>query len=277
MNSLEHLRSYLTHAGLNPKIAEIYHTLQYYGPQTMSELARSSGIERIQIYRMLDELKSSGLVEVETQYKRSILHAAPVTTLQLLLVKREQELKDLQQEYAALEAEHQFHAQSMERATTRVQFYEGLDGIKQMLWNETRAKGENLAILRDNMQNKTNLAFFKRWVRKCNERGLHFRGIIGDDFIRTQQDWYIKHRNERLDHWKSRYVTQSVFPIPYSIVVYDDVIAHYNWNNKRMFGIEIHDAAVAAVQRQFFELLWDNATEADDLAGQVAAPSPRSL
>lgn len=265
-NDIEPLRSYLVHLGLDPKIAEIYLALQAYGPQSMSELARNSGVERIQIYRLLDELKRSGLVEIEIQYKRSVLHAAPVTTLQVLLAKREQELKDLQQEYVALTTT--LGMQSMESATARVQFYEGMDGIKQMLWNQTRGGSENLAILYDNMQNKTNLIFFERWVRKCNEQGIRFRGIIGDHFIHTQQDWYAKHSNERLENWESRYVAESVFPISYSIVTYDDVVAHYNWNDERMFGIEIHNPVVARVQRQFFELLWINAQEVDDLTGQ---------
>lgn len=262
------LRSYLEHLGLNSKIAEIYHALQAYGPQTISELARSSGVERIQIYRLLDEVKRSGLVEVEIRYKRSVLHAAPITTLQVLLAKRGQELKDLQEEYARLTTV--LSTQSMESATTRVQFYEGMDGIKQMLWNQTRGKNENLAILYDNMQNKTNLAFFERWVHRCNERGLHFRGIIGDHFIHTQQDWYAKHNNERLACWKSRYVADSIFPIPYTIITYDDVVVHCNWNDERMFGIEIHNPAVAKAQRQFFELLWEKAKNIDDLIGVVS-------
>ena len=262
-NNIEPLRSYLAHLGLSPKIAEIYHALQAYGPQTISELARTSGVERIQIYRLLDELKASGLVEIEVQYKRSVLHAAPITTLQILLAKREQELKDLQQEYSSLTAA--LSTQTMESATTRVQFYEGMDGIKQLLWNQTKARGENLAILYDNIQHKTNLSFFERWAHRCNERGMHFRSIIGDHFIQTQQDWYAEHANERLEHWQARYVTDSTFSIPYTVATYDDVVVHYNWNDERMFGIEIHNPAVAQVQRQFFELLWRSGTVVDDL------------
>lgn len=259
------LRNYIARLGMDPKVADIYHALQTYGPQTMSELARSSGVERIQIYRLLDDLKLSGLVKVEIRYKRSILHAAPITSLQVLLAKREQEIKDLQKDYTLLTSTYE--AQTMESASTRVQFYEGMDGIKQMLWNQTAAKSEGLAILYDNMQNKTNLAFFERWVRKCNERGLRFRGIIGDHFIGTQQAWYAEHTNERLDHWESRHIPEDVFPIAYSIVTYDDIVLHYNWSDERMFGIEIHNAGIAQAQRQFFEMLWKQAAPVDDLMG----------
>src|SRR5216117_1643330 len=98
-NGLEQLKAYCVRLGLEPQVADIYYALQAQGPQTISELARTSGVERVQIYRLLDHFRTSGLVEVETRYKRSILHAAPITKLQVLLSKREQELKDLQQEY----------------------------------------------------------------------------------------------------------------------------------------------------------------------------------
>ena len=156
----------------------------------------------------------------------------------------------------------------MHAASTRVQFYEGMDGVKQMLWNQARAaRGENLAILYDNMQHKTNLAFFERWVRKCNEAGIQFRGIIGDEFIRTQQAWYASHSNERLARWQARHVPDELFPIRHSVVTYDDVVLHYHCQDNRVLGIEIHDALIAQMQRQFFELLWQQSTAVDDLRG----------
>jgi sugar-specific transcriptional regulator TrmB len=267
MTPLEMLRTYMGRLGMDTQAADIYEALRLHGPQTISALARTSGVERIRIYRLLDDLKAAGIVEVEVQYKRSILHAAPIGQLEVLLAKRQQELVDLREGYAELTKLFADH--SISSAQTRVRFYEGMDGIKQVLWNQTKAKGEGLAILRDNMQHKTNLAFFERWVRRCNERQLKHRGIIGKDFAATQQDWYARHSNERLEHWQARAVPDEVFPLPYSLVTYDDVVVHYNWNDGRMFAIEIHDAAVAMMQRQFFELLWKQAVPVDDMHGSV--------
>jgi sugar-specific transcriptional regulator TrmB len=264
-NDIKLLASYFKRLGIDEKGAFLYLALQQYGPQTISQLARSSGVERIQIYRLLDGLQDSGVIEIETKYKRSILHAAPLTKLQVLLTKREQELKDLQQDFVRLS--EQLQTRSMHARTTRVQFYEGMDGIKQMLWGQTKTKTENLAILYDNMQNKTNAAFFERWVQKCNERNVKFRGIIGDHFIKTQQAWYEKHSNERLKNWQGRYISDTMFPLELSVVVYNDTVLQYNWNSDRIFGIETQDPAIARMQRQFFEVLWQQAAPVDDLSG----------
>jgi len=249
------LEDYFVKLGLESDAATLYMALQAHGPQTISELARSSGIERIRIYRMLDDLQAAGVVEIESRYKRSIIHAASFSSLQVLLVKREQELQDLQQEYSQLSM--QFSGREMHSRATRVQFYEGMDGIKQMLWGQTTAKSrENISILYDNMQNKTNATFFERWAQRCNERGLRFRGIVGDHFLKTQEAWYKTHTNERLAHWEARQIPETILKLEYSTVVYDDTILQYNWNSDLIFGIEIQNAPMARMYRQLFELVW---------------------
>lgn len=262
------VRAYFSKLGLEPEIADIYLALHAYGPQSISQLARHSGVERTRIYRLLDSLTSSGLIETETHYKRTILRAAPVTNLQILLAKKEQELRNLQSE---LDQIHRtLNNTVIESPVTRVQFYRGLEGNKQMFWNQTRAKGETLSILYEGMQNRTSLTYFERWVRKINEQELTFRGIIGDNLIRNMQTWYKAHSNERIKNWQARYVPEEVFTITHSCITYDNVISHYNWKDGEAFGVEIYNSEIAAAQRQFFEMLWEKGVPVtNDLAWQL--------
>jgi hypothetical protein len=128
-----------------------------------------------------------------------------------------------------------------------------------MLWNETKATTENLSILDENMQVNTKAAFFERWVRTCNERDLHFRGLVSERFLASQKRWYDAHNNEQLAHWHSRYVTPAQLPITHNTVIYDDVVAHYQWSDNEIFGIEIHNQDIADAQRGLFELAWKQA------------------
>lgn len=255
INDTQAVRAYFFKLGLSSEIADIYITLCAYGPQSISELARHSGVERTRIYRLQEELKASNLIEIETQYKRSIFRAAPITNLQILISKKEQEVRELQEELARLHRGLQ--GASLVSPATRVQVYHGSDGVKQMLWNETKARSESLSILYENMQIRTNTTFFDRWARKCNERKLTFRSIISDNFITTQKEWYKTHTNERLAHWQGRYVPDGVFLITHSTVVYDNITAYYNWKDGEVFGLEVHNQEIADVQRQFFEMLWN--------------------
>lgn len=255
------LRNYFSKLGLDPEIADLYLTLHAYGPQTISSLARQSGIERTRVYRLLEKMTSVNLIETETQYKRVILRAAPITNLQILLSRQEQTIRDLQTE---LEHIHASLTISPVNHLTRVHHYRGQDGTKQMFWNQTRAKGETLAILYEPMQSKTGLAFFERWVRKFNEHGLKARGLVGDHFLEVLQQWYDKHDNERLEHWESRYLPPEVMPITHSTIAYDDVLGFYNWRDGEIFGVELHNPEIVQTHRHTFELLWKKAVPITD-------------
>lgn len=256
------IRNYIQTLGLESAIADLYLALYQYGPQTISELARTSRVERTLIYRLLKNLKASALIEVEVRYKRAIYKAAPITNLRLLVSEKDQELQHLQAELPLVE--RAFSQQTLASPTTRVQFYEGASGVKQVFWNETKAHTEVLSILHKNMQTDTREAFFERWVRRCNEQGLHFRGLVSDGYANSQRLWYSSHQNERLAHWEARYVPPEVFAMTHGTVIYNDVVYFQDWKDHETFGIEIYNQQVADTQRQLFELLWAQAKPLKD-------------
>lgn len=261
------LRVYFLKLGLVPEIADIYLALVAHGAQSISELARHSRIERTKIYRLTEEMMTSGLIEVEIVYKRNIYRAAPIANLQILIAKKEQEVRDLQVGFGSLS--EQLDELNRNAVGTKIQHYKGVEGLKQMYWNQTKATTEHLAVLYETMQIRTDVTFFERWVKACNERGLTFRGIINDNFIKTQQDWYGRHSNERLASWQSRYLPDDVFTIKHSMVIYDDITAYYNWKDGQIFGIEMQNQDIADAQRQFFQMLWVQGLPVDDLVGPL--------
>jgi sugar-specific transcriptional regulator TrmB len=251
------IRTYFAKLGLDAEIADLYLALHEHGPQTISELSRSSGVERTRIYRLIDKLMASNLIEVESHYKRGVIKAAPIANLHILITQREQELRALQDELGLIE--QVLARNSLSSPATRVQFYQGPAGAKQMFWNETRSKTEVLSILYQNMQIKTNSTFFERWVATCNEKDMRFHSLISDNFIASQEEWYNAHKNERLKNWEGRYISPDTFPITHGMVIYDDVVAYFNWKDDEVFGIEIYNKEIADAQRRLFEMLWTQA------------------
>lgn len=262
------IRAYFAKLKLEPEIADIYLTLHAYGAQTISELSRNALIERTRIYRLLDIMADLNLCEREVRYKRSVIKPAPIDNLQILIAKREQELIDLHEEFSDVERILRGKA-AVNSPSTRVQFYKGDAGLKQMLWNESKSETENVAILYESMQMHTRSAFFERWVRRCNERDMHFRSIVSDHFLDSLKTWYSAHQNERLENWQGRYVPSDIFDVTHSMVVYNDVVSYYNWRAGEIFGIEIYNQEMADAQRHFFEMLW---TKGVDLTKEQARP-----
>ena len=248
------VHAYFAKLGLEPELADVYLALHAHGPQSLLQLARNAKVERTRLYRLLDALIDSQLLEIETHYKRKMYKAAPLNNLQVVLSRKEQELQDLQADLQLLQAT--FQTQPAAGAQTRIQLYRGPEGMKQMFWNQTKTQTENLSVLFENMQNRTNLAFFERWVKQCNQQQLRFRSLVSDHFLLTQQNWYQEHDNEKLQHWKGRHIPNNIFPITHSTVTYNDVVAYYNWQGGEIFGIEIYNQEIADAQRHVFEMLW---------------------
>ncbi len=264
------IRNYFAKLGFEPEIADLYLALHAHGPQTISELSRTSKVERTRIYRLIDKLLESNLIEVESHYKRGVIKAAPIANLHIVISQKEQELKGLQDE---LELIQQVLARnSLSNPATRVQFYQGPEGYKQMLWNETKAKTEVASILYENMQVKTKGKFLERWMAESNKNDVHYRAIGGKHFLDSQKAWYSAHDNESLKHWQFRYMPPSTFPITHSVDIYDAVVAYYNWKEGEIFGIEIHNADIAETQRRFFEMLWQLGQETSDSHADVYKP-----
>lgn len=253
------VRDYFAKLGLAEEIADLYLALYKNGPQTISALSRHARVERTKIYRLIDQLLASGLIEVESHSKRGIIKAAPISNIRILISQKEQELQSLHSELGLLEKV--MARNSLSSPATRVQFYTGPEGYKQMMWNETKARAEVRCIVYEIAQPKTNKAFFERWVEQCNQKGVAFREVHGDAFRKSHDEWHAANVNAKLKNYDPRYIDPKIFPITHSMDIYDNVVAYYNWKDGEIFGIEIYNQDIADAQGIFFELLWSQAQQ----------------
>lgn len=248
------IRTYFSKLGLSPEIADIYLALHASGPQSISELSRTSRVERTRIYRLLDALMESNLVEVENYNKRGIIRAAPIANLNILINKREQELKNLQDELSLIE--QVLARNSLSSPSARVQFYSGPEGIKQMFWNQTKANATIRSITVGDIWTNTDNRFLERWVGACNKANSQFQSIFRES---PSQELYEQYTKTSPIKWQRRYIEDAVFDIKQNTVVYDNVVSYFNQEDDQLFGIEIYNSDIADMQLQFFDMLWQKA------------------
>lgn len=251
------IRNYFNRLELGSEIADIYLALYSHGPQSISTLSRNSKVERTRIYRLIEGLTASNLVEVEEGYKRNVFRAAPISNLRILLTKKEQDLEGLKQDLGIIE--QTFVQNTLNSPATRVQFYHGPEGIKQMIWNQFRAKTPILSIMRQPIQNLVEPSFFKRWAEKWNEQDNTSRLLYNQEFLGLTNAWHAKHPGYAVNNYDSRLLPESVYNVTFCADVYDDVVAYYNWHKGEVYGIEIYNQDIANAQAHFFELLWPQA------------------
>jgi sugar-specific transcriptional regulator TrmB len=250
------VRRYFAKLGLEPEIANIYLALHTYGPQTISALARNANVERTKIYRLIDQLMASSLIEVEAQYKRGIIKAAPIANIRILITQREQELRSLQDDLEMIE--QTLARNSLSNPVSRVQFYHGIEGLRQMQWNQISSSTELLGIIDKPLQHTLGKQFTAHWAEAINERNIRMRLIETPHFRDINTAWYQSHKiPELVQHVTSHVIDPSAFPVGHNTYIWDNVVAYYNWKDGDIYGIEIYNADIAATQRKFFEMLWE--------------------
>lgn len=211
------VRSYFGKLGLEQEIADLYLALYSNGPQNISALSRNSGVERTRIYRLIDKLLASNLIELESGSKRGIIKAAPIANLRILINQRQQELKNLTDELELME--QVMSRNSLSYGHSRIQFFSGSEGIRQMLRRE--------------LETKTDIIGYQV---------ASFEPAVGKQFL-DEHDKQIKER-----HIVCRLERSTARNAGLSCHIYDDVVA-YIFTSGELYGFEVHDQLLADDQR----------------------------
>lgn len=247
------IRTYFAKLGLEREIADLYLALHTHGPQSISELSRNAHVERTRIYRLIDKLLASNLIEVETQYKRGIIKAAPIANLHILITQKEQELHSLQDELDLIQ--QMLARNSLSSPVTRLQSYHGRAGIRQMLWNELNTKSSIIGYHYQILDTGTGNAFMQRWAEEFEKRQLQRQIMFDDTYVKSWQA--RKPLGNRIKGITYHHLdSRAFFPVTHSCDVYDNVVAYYNWHGTEIFGIEIYNQQIADAQRQLLKGLW---------------------
>lgn len=252
LTDISAIRSYFQKLNLDKEIADIYLALHTHGPQSVSALSRNAGVERTRLYRLIDQLLTSHLIEVETHYKRNVIKAAPITNLNILINQKEQELSALKDELGLIQ--QVLARNTLSSPASRVQFYRGPEGIRQMLWNQLNTKTTILSYSLGILDEPTGNTFMHRWANEFENRGLTRHLIFNDSYIKSWQQ--RKPPGQRIRGMHYNYISPDSFKISHSSDIYDNVTAYYQWKDGELFGIEIYNQEIADTQRQFFAILW---------------------
>ncbi|MFA9288330.1 MAG: TrmB family transcriptional regulator [Weeksellaceae bacterium] len=254
-DNLSALDTFLTQLGFTVEEKSIYTALVTRGSMTILELSKAAGVNRTKIYRLLDELKKRGIIlEVVEEYK-TVLKAAEIHNLEQLV--KEQEAK------AALLRESFPHVVSMlhpmmnlQQPGTEVIMYRGVEGIKQMIWNTLEAKSEIVGYTYREMDELVGETYDQSWREEFKARDLSMRDIYSDVYLESIKG---KKDNQLVSDLKfeSRYIAEKHLTINHQIDIYNDIVAFYSWQGEEIYGVEIHNAKLAQMQRQMFEIVWN--------------------
>ena len=259
LNNKNDFQEKLGALGLSEDEARIYVEL-LKDSQTYLALSRHTGINRTTIYRIVDELIKKSLVSKETTERGNYLIAKDPQTFGVVLADEEVELKKKREVYKSVLPDLESLIGIGDSDSFKVLTYDGVEGLKQMLWHELKTKGDLLVICDGAMEE---LVGKGKWAEKHRERTVRAGYRVRDLFNYEPK----RHKKESptsftevagfADLYSSRYIDPKILNITDNqIAIYNDTVSIYLSKGKRKVGVEIINKPYTDLMRQMFEGYW---------------------
>jgi sugar-specific transcriptional regulator TrmB len=236
----------LREAGLAGNEAKVYTALLDLGSVTAGEIAKSSGVNRTNVYDALRSLADKGLVGHVKKAERMYFEAASPHKFLHYLEEREEEVRErrqaLEEIVPELETKRTLSKEQQEAAV-----YTGVKGLKTVAEDVLRSGDELLVFGAEGHFMEIFRTYSRNWhMRRANAR-VHMK-IIYSDRLRA-----LKSR-EPLPFSEMRF-NPMLYDVPSTTWVYGDKTALIIWS-RHVVATVIRSSEVASSYRQFFRALW---------------------
>ncbi len=245
------LVSYFKQLGLGSEQALVYLFLLSTGPQTVLAVSRGLKTGRTKLYPLLENLADKQLITVHERHYGTSYEAQPPEVLEFLVSEHERKASAMRATLPS--AVHALQAmQQASPATSRIAEYKGVDGLKQMNWNLTKAKNEYRVFELAGLDKHLGKHFAEKMRDRARDHKLTSYDLTNN--ANRHKEPGIESKNDKV-----RYISQKTFEIKFETYIYDNCVALLNYDSNDIFGVEIYNADLASQQKQIFDLLWSQA------------------
>jgi sugar-specific transcriptional regulator TrmB len=250
---VEQLKNKLAAFGLAPAMADIYIHLLRHGPLTALQLSRALPYSRTQTYRHLEDLQALQIVSCTQFAHGSVYEALPPEQLEQIVVSKQAEARSLHEKLTEVKSLFG-HFQTGGGPRAKVLHYSGVEGIKQVNWNLTKAQNEYRVFEVAHLSQYLD----KNFAARCRARTIE-QGVRTFDLTNTPES-SIKDL-EPFDPSLSqlRYIEPSVLAIKFEMFIYNDIVTQVDYSGDEIFCIEVYHPALKAMQMQLFDAMWRQA------------------
>lgn len=243
----------LLEAGLTPHQAALYEALLTHGPLPASKATKIANVPRTLGYVVLDQLVGEGLVtKSKAEGAKTLFAPAHPGTL---ADRAEAALKAAERAKTTLSTILPELSSAYNLATGRpgVRFYEGLDGIKQVLEDTLTAK-ETIYSYADLEMIDRHIGDINRaYVQKRERLGLKKKALLLD----TQENRFLL-EGYHIKITDVKLIRASTAPFKTVMQIYDGRISYFTLGVEQLVGVIITDPHIYEMHKALFETLWNS-------------------
>jgi len=226
------------------------------GPAVASEIAKQAGLNRVTAYEALRRLSKKGLVRIMAKKSSSVKYFVPadMSDIELKLQNQKQSVDIALQKLTLLKPElsHLF-ANHPEKPI--VLFYEGVEGIKEAIYDTITQKPKELLAFSnsENFNDVYGLDFLETYWKKRKAAGIVSKGIIPK--TKKALDFYNSDRN-RQDLRIVKYVPIEWYKFNDEIDAYGGNVAISSLQPGNEHTVIIRSKSIAAAVSTLFKMVW---------------------
>lgn len=230
--------------GLDYKEDEVYLALLQLGASKATEIARKAGIKRTTVYDVLASLKIKGLVSEIMKNRKRIFTAEDPAKLDKLIDEKKIALAEIM---PILKSMH-----NTSGTKTKVRYYEGVEGLKDIYRDTLNYKGLLLAFVSENIIKHLGKDFADEYKEKRKKAQIEVK-MIGPNAKEIKEELKTAAKDSRT----ARLVPQNKFPFSIEMNIYGSKTAFMSF--KEEMGVIIESTAIAENMKLLFELAWKGA------------------
>ena len=256
MVDISDLHKILKDIGLNKQEADVFEILLPGTPLSILDISRKLSVPRTNVYRICDSLVKKNIAEWAIQQRGNMIKAIEPEKLSFLVQKKEAEVEGVRSDIQQLKQFMKSFSGTLPK--TQLKFYQGVEGMKQLIWNTLRAEREILGYSIYGRKAIVGETFSIKYIEEFKIRNLRDKTIVSLKEI-PKVKIAISNGAHQQSFEDVRVVDENDFEISGDTYLYNNTYAVSFWNEDEIVGVEIENPEIVKVQRSIFNFLWSRA------------------
>lgn len=235
--------------GLSKNEARVYLALLKLGSASVTDIAKSSGVHRVNTYDALERLMEKGLVSAVVKINKKFYEAADPDRIIDILKEKEDIIEETKKLLPELKLDYKMAAKRQE-----VHHFKGREGLKSIFEDMiiTLKKGEEWLAFGSAGKGAIVLPnYLDKWERRRADKGIRLKILLND----TEQG---RERGKELSNLKLTevgYLPKGLIS-PADIYVYGNKSSINLWSEDMPLSILVENKEIAESFRSFFNWFW---------------------
>ena len=254
MIQLEYTQN-LTDAGLSNDQAVVYETLLKLGESQASKLAKSvpTSLSRPLVYKVLEELIGLDLAtKADSKGKVATFTPKHPVAISKIIDKEKERIEHTKKQFLTTSGKLS-SLFNLSVGKPGVQFYEGKDGIWEVLMDSMNATEEILTYADLEAIAKYIPALNAKYSTLREEKDVKKRGLVIDSSAARK---FLASYDGEVTHTKLISGTEATVPFQTVMQIYDNKVSYITLTDEYLVGIIITDHFIANTHKYLFESLW---------------------